>query len=95
MRSGTSVAANYRATGRARSRAEFIAKIGTVVEEIDETVFWIELLTEADVVPAAITRCVLNEANELLAIFAAPNGLLVEANEGELLSSGANEPMIR
>jgi four helix bundle protein len=41
---GTSVAANYRAVCRARSRAEFIAKLGTVVEEADETVFWLELL---------------------------------------------------
>lgn len=71
MRSGTSVAANYRAAGRARSRAEFIAKIGTVVEETDETVFWIEMLTEADILSGAATCAVLKEANELLAIFAA------------------------
>ena len=46
LRSGTSVAANYRAVCRARSKAEFIAKVGTVVEEADETVFWLELLIE-------------------------------------------------
>jgi four helix bundle protein len=46
LRSGTSVAANYRAVCRARSKAEFVAKIGVVVEEIDETVFWLELLVE-------------------------------------------------
>lgn len=45
LRSGTSVAANYRAVCRARSKAEFIAKLGVVVEEIDETVFWIELIS--------------------------------------------------
>jgi four helix bundle protein len=71
IRPGTSVAANYRAAGRARSRAEFIAKIGTVVEEIDETVFWIEMLSEAEIMTPAATREVLTEANELLAIFAA------------------------
>ena len=49
-RSGTSVAANYRAVCRARSKAEFISKLGTVVEEADETVFWLELLTETGIV---------------------------------------------
>src|SRR5216684_3299767 len=44
LRSGTSVAANYRAVCRARSQAEFVSRMGLVVEEIDETVFWIELL---------------------------------------------------
>src|SRR5438067_10036277 len=51
LRSGTSVAANYRAVCRARSRPEFISKIGTVVEEADETVFWLELLVDAKIVP--------------------------------------------
>jgi four helix bundle protein len=50
LRSGTSVAANYRAVCRARSKAEFAAKMGVVVEEIDETVFWMELLVETDIV---------------------------------------------
>jgi four helix bundle protein len=71
IRAASSVAANYRAAGRARSRAEFIAKIGTVVEEIDETVFWIEMLSEADILGASATKELLREANELLAIFAA------------------------
>lgn len=48
LRSVTSMAANYRAVGRARSKAEFIAKLGVVVEEADETVFWLELLGEAN-----------------------------------------------
>jgi hypothetical protein len=51
MRAATSVAANYRAACRARSHAEFVAKIGVVVEEIDETVFWLEMLVDAGVVP--------------------------------------------
>ena len=68
---GTSVAANYRAVCRARSKAEFIARIGTVVEEADETVFWLELLIETGIVKQEQLENLLIEANELLAIFAA------------------------
>lgn len=50
LRSGTSVAANYRAVCRARSKAEFIAKIGVAVEEADETVLWLELLVDVEIV---------------------------------------------
>jgi four helix bundle protein len=58
LRSGTAVAANYRAACRARSVAEFAAKIGVVVEECDETIFWFELLIEGHVVPQrACSRC--------------------------------------
>lgn len=71
LRSGTSVGANYRAVCRARSRAEFIAKMGVVVEEIDETVFWLELLVDSGVVQPARMEKLLKEANGLLAIFAA------------------------
>jgi four helix bundle protein len=71
LRSGTSVAANYRAVCRARSKAEFIAKIGVVVEEADETVFWLELLGETGIVEPEKLANLLLEANELLAIFAA------------------------
>jgi four helix bundle protein len=71
LRSGTSVAANYRAVCRARSKAEFISKIGVVVEETDETVFWLEMLIETKIVPAQKLAELLKEANELLAIFAA------------------------
>jgi four helix bundle protein len=70
LRSGTSVAANYRAVCRARSDAEFIAKLGVVVEEADETAFWIELLADCDVVPQERLGPLLKEANELLRIFA-------------------------
>jgi four helix bundle protein len=52
LRSGTSVAANYRAVCRARSKAEFVSKLGVVVEEADETVFWLELLVETGIVPS-------------------------------------------
>ncbi len=71
LRSGTSVAANYRAVCRARSKAEFISKIGVVVEEADETVFWLELLVDTGIVRKAKMNNLLVEANELLAIFAA------------------------
>jgi len=71
LRSGTSVAANYRAVCRARSKAEFVAKIGVVVEEIDETVFWLELLVETGIVARSKMESLQNEATELLAIFAA------------------------
>lgn len=71
LRSGTSIAANYRAACRGRSKAEFVAKIGTVVEESDETVLWLELLIESDIAAGDNMGPLLNEANELLAIFAA------------------------
>jgi four helix bundle protein len=71
LRSGTSIAANYRATCRARSRAEFLEKLGIVVEEADETVFWLELLEETGILGQNCALELQNEANELLAIFAA------------------------
>lgn len=71
LRCGTAVAANYRAVCRSRSKAEFISKISIVVEEADETVFWLELLADTDVVPTEKLSLLLKEANELLAICAA------------------------
>jgi len=71
LRAGTAVVANYRAACRARSRAEFIAKLGVVVEEADETVFWYELLEEAGIVPHEDMKDVVGEARELLSIFSA------------------------
>ena len=71
LRCGTSVAANYRSVCRARSRAEFIAKMGVVLEEADESVFWLELLSETGVISPQRTQDLLVEANELLAIFGA------------------------
>jgi four helix bundle protein len=71
LRSSTSVAANYRAVGRARSKAEFISKLGVVVEEADETVFWLEFLADTGIVKAGKLRELLNEANQLLLIFSA------------------------
>lgn len=71
IRSGTSVAANYRAACRARSHAEFIAKLGTVEEEADETLFWLELAVDSKLVSVDRVRTLLKEADELTAIFVA------------------------
>jgi four helix bundle protein len=71
LRSGTSVAANYRAACRARSRAEFVAKLGVVVEEVDECVLWIEMLIDAEILKKARLDQLLNEARQLTAIFTA------------------------
>ena len=71
LRSGTSVGANYRAVCRARSRREFTAKMGIAVEESDESVYWLELLIEAQIVSRQRLSAMLDEANQLLAIFAA------------------------
>ena len=69
LRSGTSIGANYRATCRARSRAEFISKLGIVLEEADETVYWLELLVDSGLISAERLNPLLQEANELTAIF--------------------------
>ena len=69
VRAGTSVAANYRSACRARSKAEFIAKLGVVLEEADETQLWLELIIEGKLVPAVRVKPLLEEANELVAIF--------------------------
>jgi len=71
IRSATSVAANYRAACRARARAEFIAKIGVVKEEADETAFWLELIIDTDVCGQSQIEPSINEAGELVAIMAA------------------------
>jgi four helix bundle protein len=71
LRSGTSVAANYRAACRARSAADFISKISVVVEEADETLFWLELIVEAKLVPSKLVESLIAECEELLKIFSA------------------------
>src|SRR6478735_2811785 len=68
-RSGPSVAANYRAALRGKSRADFINKITTVLEEADETAFWIELTDRAGLMPKKWLPALLNEAEELTKIF--------------------------
>ena len=67
-KSGTSVGANYRAACRARSTKEFIAKLGIVLEEADETAFWLELLMDGGTLPKAKLESLHQEADELCAI---------------------------
>ena len=68
LRSGTSVAANYREASRARSDAEFLAKLGIVEQELDETLLWFGLLIESSIVSAAQLTPLHSEADELLRI---------------------------
>jgi len=71
VRSGTSVAANYRSACRARSKADFVNKLGIVEEEADESALWMELLIESGFVPKRRLEKLLQEANELTAIMVA------------------------
>lgn len=68
LRSGTSVGANYRAVCRARSRADFIAKLKIVEEEADESAYWMELLAEGNFLPQNRVMQLADEANQILAI---------------------------
>lgn len=70
LRSGTSVGANYREADAARSKAEFVSKMGDSLKELAETVYWLELLVESGVVPASKTQSLVNETTELRLIFA-------------------------
>ena len=69
IRSGTSVAANYRAACRARSKAEFIAKMGDSLRELSETEYWLELLIESTTINSNAMTPLLQETRELKAIF--------------------------
>jgi len=71
LRSATSVAANYRAACRARSKADFISKIAIVEEEADESLFWLELIAESGLMNTARLKDLTKEADELTAIFTA------------------------
>lgn len=71
LRAATGMAANYRAAGRSRSKAEFIAKVGVALEEADETLLWLELLAESRIVKSEKLRELLAEINALIAIFSA------------------------
>ncbi len=85
LRCSTSIAANYRAACRGRSRAEFTAKLGIVVEEADETLFWLEMLQEGNIFPEQKLRDLVREANELVAIFVSSTR---SAREGRDLEVG-------
>ena len=69
LRSGTAVGANYREANRARSKAEFVAKLGDCLKELDETAYWLELLVEAGIVPESRLSPLLDETGQLTAIF--------------------------
>lgn len=69
LRSGTSVGANYREAQRARSKAEFVSKIGDCLKELEETAYWIDLLVESGIVPPAKRAALQDECQQLLAIF--------------------------
>ena len=68
-RSGTSVAANYRAACRAKSNADFISKMGIVEEEADESAFWIEFAVDTKMTKVELVTDLLDEANQLISIF--------------------------
>ncbi len=68
LRSGTSVGANFREAHRARSKAEFVAKVGDCLKELDETSYWLELLTRSGTVPAPKLESLQDETQQLLAI---------------------------
>jgi four helix bundle protein len=74
LRSGTSHAANYPASCRARSTADFISKISIVTEETDETLFWFEVLVESDLIRSRVVESLMSECEELLKIFSASLG---------------------
>ncbi len=69
LRSGTSVGANYREAFCARSDAEFIAKVGICLQELDETAYWLELLGEAEIIKPELLKDLHDETNQLIAIF--------------------------
>ena len=69
LRSGTSVGANYREANRARSKAEFISKMGDCLKEVDEALYWLELMSDENVIAPNRLGPLIGEANELVAIF--------------------------
>ena len=71
LRSGTSVGANYRAACRGRSRPDFVSKVGIAIEEADESLYWMEMLIESGGLPEDHLTALMQEANELIAIFTA------------------------
>ncbi|MGD0568715.1 MAG: four helix bundle protein [Candidatus Sulfotelmatobacter sp.] len=96
LRSGTSVAANYRAVCKARSRPDFISKLGIVEEEIDESVFWLEFLVESQMMPRKRLSDLIDEAKQLTAIFGASRRTAKQNNRqseiGNRKSRGRTRP---
>lgn len=69
FRAGTSVGANYRAACRGRSKADFIAKLGIALEEVDESVYWLEIVAETKILRTEVVTPLMREGHELIAIF--------------------------
>ncbi len=84
LRSSTSVGANYRAACRGRSAAEFVAKLGVVEEEADESCYWLEMLRDANLVKAALLTDILREANEITAIMAASRKTMIRNRKSQI-----------
>ena len=95
LRSGTSVAANWRAVCRARFRAEFLAKLGVVIEEADESAFWLEMLSETGLVPEKKLADLKSEANQLAAIFNASRTTAKKGLRSTIKNQKSTIPMER
>lgn len=83
VRSATSVGANYRSACRGRSKAEFVAKLGIVVEEADECGYWLELIIDGELMKRALVEPLLTEANELTAIMVASHKTALSSMQAE------------
>jgi four helix bundle protein len=95
LRSGMSVAANYRAVCRARSRPEFLAKLAIVIEEADESAFWLELLVDAGLVSESKLKGLKSEANQLVAIFNASRSTAKKHVQSEINNQKSTIPQPR
>jgi four helix bundle protein len=84
VRAGTAVGANYRAACRGRSKAEFIAKLGIVEEEADESSYWLELIIEGGLMPKDRVTPLLHEADELVAIMVASKRTAKENRQSQI-----------
>lgn len=88
-RASTSVAANYRAVCRAKSRADMVTKVTIVEEEADECAFWLELVSEAGLMPVSSIGELLKEAGELTAIMVASRRTLLAGNQNTKITKGS------
>ena len=91
-RAGTSVGANYRAASRGRSRSEFVAKIGVVEEEADESAFWLELIIDGGFLKESRVRPLLDEANEITRIMASSRITAARKGRANRQSPIGNQP---
>jgi len=81
LRSSSSVGANYRAACRARSQAEFSSKISIVIEEADESVFWMEVMIDAEIVTQPQVNNLINEGNEILKVVSSARKTITDKNK--------------